>query len=120
MHPFITKLTRIAAAGSLALTALTTVGCYGEVYAGGDPASYPSDGFVATAEPVYFDGQPTYYYGGRWYYRNGGRWNYYRSEPTYLRQYRGAHPTVVRGAARGGVRGGVRAGGGRGIVRGRR
>ena len=62
---------------------------------------------MATEDPVYFEGQANDYSGGRWYYRNGGRWNSYRSEPSYLRQYRGAHPAVVRG---GGVRGAVRAG----------
>jgi hypothetical protein len=108
MHRIATTLVKLATAGSLALTLLGTSAC--EI--SGDPAFYPSDAFIATEDPVYYDGYPTYYYGGRWYYRNGGRWSYYRSEPGYLRQYRGSHPGV--GRARGGSRGGPRGGGARG------
>ena len=89
------------------LAVLGTAGCYGEVY--GDPAFYPSDAVVATEDPVYFNGQATYYNGGRWFYRNGGRWSYYRSEPGYLRTYRDAHPAAGR-------RGGYSSGG-RGVDR---
>ncbi len=113
MHPIVTTFAKLVTGGSLALAMLGTTGCYGEIY-GGDPAYYPSDGFVATQDPVYYDGQATYFYGNRWYYRNNGGWSYYRSEPAYLRQYRGAHPGVVRGGGRGAVRGGGRGGGARG------
>lgn len=99
---------KLVAAGTLALASLGTSGCYDEVY--GDPAYYPSDAIVATEEPVYYDGFPTYFYGGRWFYRDGNRWSYYRSEPSYLRQYRGAHPAVRRGGVRAGARGGARGG----------
>lgn len=112
MRSIVTKLVKLVAAGSLALGALGVTGCYADVY--GDPAYYPSDGFVATEDPVYYDGQATYFYGGRWYYRNGGGWSAYRSEPAYLRQYRAAHPGVARGArsvGHGGARGGARGGG---------
>jgi hypothetical protein len=110
MHTIVTTLLKLATLGSLALTVLGTTGCYGDAY--GDPAYYPSDAYMATEDPVYYDGQPTYYYGGLWYYRNGGGWSYYRSEPGYLRQYRSAHPAIGRARARGGMRGGVRSGGG--------
>jgi len=112
MHPITTTFVKLATAGVLALTLLGTTGCYGEAY-GGDPAYYPSDGFVATEDPVYYGGQANYFYNGSWYYRNGGNWNYYHSEPAFLRQYRGAHPAAARGGVRGGARGGMR-GGGRG------
>ena len=110
MHRILTSFVKLAVAGGLAITTLGVTGCYGEAY--GDPAYYPSDAQVATEDPVYYDGQPTYFFGGRWYYRNGGRWSYYHSEPSYLRQYRGAHPSIGRAGVRGGVRGGARGRGG--------
>jgi hypothetical protein len=116
MNRIVTALVKLAPAAVVSLVVLGTSGCAAEVY--GDAAYYPDDSFVATADPVYFDGQANYYYGDRWYYRgSGGRWSSYGSEPSYLRAYRGAHPTVVRGGARGGVRGGAR-GGARGGGRG--
>jgi hypothetical protein len=107
MHRIGTTFAKLAALGSLGLAVLGTTGCYDEVY--GDPAYYPSDGFVATEDPVYYEGQANYFYGGRWYYRNGSSWSYYRGEPRYLHDYRGAHPGVGHAAARGG-RGGARGG----------
>ena len=116
MHPIVTTFMKLVTGGSLALAMLGTAGCYADGYGGGDPAYYPSDAYMATEDPVYYDGQANYYYNGLWYYRNGGNWNYYHSEPGYLRNYRGAHPGVARsGGGRGGVmRGGARGGGGRG------
>jgi hypothetical protein len=120
MHPIHTMALKLVTAGALALTALGTTGCYGEVYGSGDPAYYPNDGFLATAEPVYYDGQANYFYNGSWYYRNGGNWNYWHSEPGFLRNYRGSHTSYVGGRARGNVvRGGAR-GGSRGGGRGGR
>jgi hypothetical protein len=107
MHRIVTTLLKLATAGSLALSVLGTAGCYDDL--DGDPAYYPSDGTVALDDPVYYDGQATYFFGGRWYYRNGGRWNYYHSEPGYLRSYRGAHPALGRRGVRG--RGGFHGGG---------
>jgi hypothetical protein len=117
MPPSLSTFVKCATLGALSLTLVGAPGCYVGAY--GDPAYYPSDGFVATEDPVYYDGRPTYYYGGLWYYRDGGGWSSYRTEPGYLRQYRTAHSADMRGAAqgrgravgRGGARGGGRAGG---------
>jgi hypothetical protein len=49
----------------------------------------PPAEYIATAEPVYYEGHPAYWYGNRWYYRNGGAWAYYHSEPGYLHDWRG-------------------------------
>lgn len=49
---------------------------------------YPPDTYIATSTPIYYQGYPTYYWGGHWYWRDAGRWRYYRSEPTYLYNYR--------------------------------
>jgi hypothetical protein len=49
----------------------------------------PPDTFVATAEPVYYQGHPSYYYNNHWYYRDQrGAWNYYHDEPNELRDHR--------------------------------
>jgi hypothetical protein len=103
---------RLAAFASLAAAAFPAVGCYGGIY-GGEPGTYPSSEFIASEDPVYYDGQANYLYDGLWYYRRGSSWGYYGSEPDYLRNYRTAHPGMRGGARGGGARGGAR-GGGRG------
>jgi hypothetical protein len=81
---------RAAFACFLLLTAAGATGCADEVaVAGPEVAVYPSDAYIATAAPVYYEGRPAYYYGNRWYYRDGGRWGYYRNEPAYLQSRRG-------------------------------
>jgi hypothetical protein len=76
---------------------------------------YPPDDYLATTDPVYFDGRASYWYGGRWNYREGGRWNHYGHEPRGLYQRRmqglprrhmyepgGGHAMGHGGAGRGG------------------
>ena len=75
----------------------------------------PSDEYIATVAPVYYEGRPVYYYNNYWYYRDHGRWRYYRTEPGYLRDHR-AHwgdRGGYGGYGRGGgyVRGGYARGG---------
>jgi hypothetical protein len=56
----------------------------------------PPPTYVATAEPVYYNGQPAYWYQNHWYWRDGGgRWSYYREEPAFLRDHR-MHREPVR------------------------
>jgi hypothetical protein len=75
--------------------ALLLPGCYAGV--DDDVAYYPSAGFVATAQPVFYDGHASYWYNGHWVYRDGGgRWGYYRSEPGYLAGRRGGGPGPAR------------------------
>jgi hypothetical protein len=57
---------------------------------------YPPDAYVATTEPVYFEGRPMYWYGNRWSYREGGRWNHYEREPPALYQRRMQGPPARR------------------------
>jgi hypothetical protein len=97
--------------------------------AGVEGADYPvaygeyPDGCIATTDPVYYNGYPSYWCGGFWYFRGpGGRWGHYDREPRELAQHRvgggparrnyepGARPSG--GGRGGGGRGG--AGGGRG------
>ena len=103
-----------------------TVGVAGGGY--GYDGDYPPDAYIATTEPFYFDGRPTYWYGGQWYYRDGGRWAHYNREPPALYQrrmqgapvrrnyeggWRGAPPAAVSRPGPGG-RGGPSRGGWRG------
>jgi hypothetical protein len=56
---------------------------------GGEYYDYPPDAYIATTEPIYFDGRANYWYGGQWYYRGaGGRWSHYDHEPPALYQRR--------------------------------
>lgn len=80
---------------------------------------YPSDAFIATTEPVYFEGRATYWYGGRWWYRDGRRWGHYDREPPNLYQRRISAPPRRRmyeppSRPRPAGRYGVPTGGGRG------
>jgi hypothetical protein len=85
----------IAAAGLVA--ALCSAGCAVEAeYPVAGYGDYPSDAYIATTEPVYFEGRPAYWYGGHWYYRDGGRWRYYAREPHGLYERRARGPVVVR------------------------
>ena len=82
-----------SAAGALALVmvAVATTGCgveMGATYPGIEVDTYPPDGYIATTEPVYYEGRATYWYGGNWYYRDGNRWNHYDREPPALQQRR--------------------------------
>lgn len=57
---------------------------------------YPPDAYIATTEPVYFEGHAAYWYGNRWYYRDGGHWGHYDREPPVLYQRRMQAPPVRR------------------------
>jgi hypothetical protein len=50
---------------------------------------YPDAAYIATADPVYYNGIPHYWFRDRWYYREGARWAWYHEgEPRYLHDYR--------------------------------
>jgi hypothetical protein len=73
---------------------IAALGALGTISFSAEPASaqevvYPPAEYIATAEPVYYEGHPAYWYNNRWYYRNAGGWNYYHGEPGYLRDWRG-------------------------------
>jgi hypothetical protein len=50
----------------------------------------PPDAYIATVQPEYYNGRPTYFYNGNWYFRDERGWNYFHTEPVYLRD-RHAH-----------------------------
>jgi hypothetical protein len=67
----------------------------------------PPPEYIATVEPIYYEGHPAYWYNNRWYYRDGARWGYYHDEPGFLRDRRfHSPPGRWHYAARGGFRGG--------------
>jgi len=76
---------------ALVTSVVVTAGCAmeaGASFPGVAVESYPPDGYVATTEPVYYEGRATYWYGGNWYYRDGNRWSHYDREPPALQQRR--------------------------------
>ncbi len=95
---------------ALGAAAAATAGCgveVGPAYPVGGYDEYPPDAYIATTEPVYYEGNASYWYGGRWYYRNGGRWNHYGREPAGLYESRmRAAPARRSYESRGGHSGG--------------
>ena len=89
------RLIYAMALGAIVSTSACEVGV-GPAYATGAYEEYPPDAYIATTEPVYYEGRPSYYYGNRWYYRDGGRWNHYEHEPPMLYQRRSQAPPMRR------------------------
>jgi hypothetical protein len=79
----ITKLLITAAFPLAAIAAYAPVAEAQVVY-------YPPASYVASYEPVYYNGYAHYYYNNNWYYRDHGAWRGYAVEPGYLHGYRGA------------------------------
>lgn len=48
----------------------------------------PPPQVIATVEPVYYEGHPSYWYGGHWYWRDPHGWHSYATEPAFLRDRR--------------------------------
>ena len=56
----------------------------------------PPPEYIATTEPVYYEGHAAYWYGNHWYWRDDhGAWNHYDHEPPFLADRR-AHFAPVR------------------------
>ena len=79
---------RIVSVVSLGAMLAATAGCGVELGVAYSSDGYPPEAFIATAQPVYYEGRASYWYGNRWYYRDGNRWGYYRNEPRVLYQRR--------------------------------
>jgi hypothetical protein len=105
---------RMTFCATLGAVVIAANGCeVGAEYPEGDFGYYPSDAFIATTEPFYYEGRATYWYGGRWYYRNGAGWGHYGREPNALYQRRAQGAPRQRAYESGG-RSGVRSGHGGG------
>jgi hypothetical protein len=87
----------VALGATAALTAGAGCGVeVGAAYSPGDDGDYPSEAYIASTEPVYFEGHASYWYGNRWYYRDGNRWAHYNREPAALQQRRLQSPPRQR------------------------
>ncbi len=86
-----TIILRATTGASLVAAAVFTAGCgveMGATYPGIAIDAYPPDGYIATTEPIYYEGRANYWYGGSWYYRDGDHWGHYDREPPALQQRR--------------------------------
>jgi hypothetical protein len=84
-RPLVTRLGLLTALGVAAGVGLATVPASAQ-----EVVVYPDPAYVATADPVYYNGVAHYWYRDRWYYRDGaGHWAWYHGgEPGYLHDYR--------------------------------
>jgi hypothetical protein len=69
-------------------SAIAPTAAHAQEYYNGEVPAY----YVASTEPVYYNGYAHYWYNNHWYYRDGARWRYYGAEPAYFRDYRGRYP----------------------------
>jgi hypothetical protein len=117
MHVIQACLRSAACAVALGVAVVSTSGCGGFEVTGEYPVGYydgyPPDAYIATTEPVYFEGHAAYWYGGYWYYRDGGRWGHYDHEPAglYARRMHGGAGRHSYEPSRGGGGGHGRSGG---------
>ena len=50
---------------------------------------YPPSSYVASYEPIYYNGAAHYWWRDHWYWRDHGAWHSWEREPDYLRDHRG-------------------------------
>lgn len=63
----------------------------------------PPPEYVATTEPVYYEGHAAYWYNNHWYWQDEhGAWNHYDQEPAFLADRRMHSPPDRRDFERGG------------------
>ena len=74
---------------SKGLVIVSAVGALAAVSAIGSTAAAqwapPPPEYIATTEPVYYEGHAAYWYNNHWYWRDaGGNWGHYDQEPAFL------------------------------------
>jgi hypothetical protein len=94
---------------SRGLAIVSTVGAFAAVSLMGAPAGAqwapPPPEYIATTEPVYYEGHAAYWYGGHWAWRDEhGGWNHYDHEPPALADRRAHFAPVRRSYGHGGRR----------------
>jgi hypothetical protein len=50
---------------------------------------YPTREYIASYQPIYYNGYAHYYYNNHWYYRDAVGWHGYATEPAVLVARRG-------------------------------
>lgn len=88
---------------------LLAAGAVGAIALAGAPAAAqwvpPPPEYVATMEPVYYEGHAAYWYQNHWYWRDEhGAWAHYDREPPQLAERRAHAAPVRRSWGRGGRR----------------
>ena len=70
--------------------------CLVGVPAAGQWAPPPPE-FIASTEPVYYEGRAAYWYHDHWYWRDAhGAWSHYDVEPAFLADRRAHFPPARR------------------------
>jgi hypothetical protein len=49
----------------------------------------PPSAYVASYEPIYYNGWAHYWWRDHWYYRDHGAWHWWDKEPAFLHDHRG-------------------------------
>jgi hypothetical protein len=88
---------------------VSALGAFAAVSLSGTPAGAqwapPPPEFIATTEPVYYEGHAAYWYANRWNWRDEhSAWNHYDREPPPLAERRAHSPPVRRSYGHGGRR----------------
>jgi hypothetical protein len=94
-------MNRITAALSRGLGIASALGALASVSLIGTTAlaqwAPPPPEYIATTDPVYYEGHATYWYAGHWNWRDPrGAWNHYDHEPPSLADRRSHAPPVRR------------------------
>ena len=70
------------------VAAASAIGLYGVRAMAQDDVPPPPE-YIATVEPIYYEGHPAYWYNNHWFYRDEhGAWGHYHDEPAFLRDRR--------------------------------
>jgi hypothetical protein len=90
-------MNRMIATLSKTFVIVPAVGALATVLLVGAPASAqwdpPPPEYIASTEPVYYEGHAAYWYNNHWFYRDDhGGWNHYEQEPPNLRDRRAHFP----------------------------
>jgi hypothetical protein len=88
---------RIIAKQSKVFAIVPAAGALAVVLLVGSPAraqrAPPPPEYVATSEPVYYEGHAAYWYNNHWCWRDEhGAWNHYEQEPPFLADRRAHFP----------------------------
>jgi hypothetical protein len=103
MNRTISTFVKVAALAS-GLGAFAAVSLVGMPSAQAQWAPPPPE-YIATTEPVYYEGHAAYWYNNHWYWRDGGgNWGHYDQEPAFLADRRMHSPPDRRQFERGGRR----------------
>jgi hypothetical protein len=94
-------MNRIIATMSKGFAIAPAIGALALVFLTGAPAAAqwapPPPEFIASTEPVYYEGHAAYWYGGRWFWRDEhGGWGHYDHEPPFLADRRAHFPPPRR------------------------